>query len=96
MGKQFSAEYTDAEYSIDVAIPAERIAFEVDGPSHFARNTGTPLGATLLKRRHLAASGWTVLPINYNYVSDPDDFKLRVYSSVGCSKSAGVKVTEPE
>ncbi|GAQ78071.1 hypothetical protein KFL_000070400 [Klebsormidium nitens] len=67
MGKQFSAEYTDAEYSIDVAIPAERIAFEVDGPSHFARNTGTPLGATLLKRRHLAASGWTVLPINFNY-----------------------------
>lgn len=70
MGKQFESEYIDADYSIDVAIPAERIAFEVDGPTHFTRNTGTPLGATLLKRRHLAAGGWTVLPINFNYVSN--------------------------
>lgn len=77
MGKQFAAEYTDAAYSIDVALPADRIAFEVDGPSHFARNTGTPLGATLLKRRHLAASGWTVLPINFNYVSDDVASRLR-------------------
>ncbi|CAI5510366.1 unnamed protein product [Closterium sp. Naga37s-1] len=106
-------------YSIDIALPGRRLAVEVDGPSHFTRNTCallapsassrlasshhvpfspscnlqlailalaslscsltlpsllipcppalpvTPLGATVLKRRHLEAAGWTVISIPF-------------------------------
>jgi hypothetical protein len=51
------------EYTIDVALPAARLALEADGPSHFAANTLRPLGATALKRRLLARLGWTVVSV---------------------------------
>ncbi|CAI5947682.1 unnamed protein product [Closterium sp. NIES-64] len=67
-GMGWVSEYTSScvwHYSIDIALPGRRIALEVDGPSHFTRNTLTPLGATALKRRHLEAAGWTVISIPF-------------------------------
>ena len=54
-------------YSVDYALVDERIAIEVDGPSHFARSgdgAGRRLvGKTVIKRRQLAALGWRLLSI---------------------------------
>ena len=36
---------------------------EVDGPFHFAVNTSSPLGQTMIRRRLLRASGWTVISV---------------------------------
>ncbi|CAM6126054.1 unnamed protein product [Calypogeia fissa] len=69
-GRRWVAEYTDADYSLDAALVEEKICLEIDGPSHFARNTGTPLGHTMLKRRQLGAAGWTVLSIPYQEWDD--------------------------
>ena len=38
---------------------------QVDGPSSFARNTWTPLGATRVRDRALATAGWRVLSLPY-------------------------------
>ena len=61
--------------------PGQRVAIEVDGPSHFLTGGSSggdrdgdgddcggwvPLGATRLKRRQLRALGWRVLPIPVN------------------------------
>jgi len=55
-------------YSIDIALPASRVAIEVDGPSHFVsrcRGEHAPNGATLLKQRLLKAAGWCVVSVPY-------------------------------
>lgn len=44
-GFQFVPEYTTAYYSVDFALLEKKIALEVDGPSHFTRNTGMCLSA---------------------------------------------------
>lgn len=64
-GHTWEVEYSVAEYSIDFALPGKKVALEVDGPSHYTRNGGSPLGSTILKRRHLEAAGWAVVSIPY-------------------------------
>jgi len=41
------------------------VVVEVDGPSHYAWNSGRPLGATLLRNWLLTASGWTLATLPY-------------------------------
>ena len=65
-----TAEHGLAEgYSVDFALVDERIAIEVDGPSHFARSGDgagrRPTGKTVLKRRQLAALGWRLLEVPF-------------------------------
>ena len=55
---------TQEGYSIDLAILPEKVAIEVDGPTHYTQ-AHTPTGATLLKRRQLLATGWRVVNIPY-------------------------------
>ena len=59
----------DQGYSIDLALPNERIAIEVDGPSHFVSSGEgagrAPLGRTVIKRRQLSRLGWRVLSITH-------------------------------
>jgi hypothetical protein len=47
----------DTGYSIDIVVQCGDarggVALEVDGPSHFLRDTRDPTGATVMKRRHL-------------------------------------------
>ncbi|MCO5550280.1 hypothetical protein L7F22_003762 [Adiantum nelumboides] len=69
MGQDWVAEYTASDYSLDFALPEKKIAIEIDGPSHFIRNSGLPLGHTILKRRLLSQAGWRVLPISYEVVA---------------------------
>jgi hypothetical protein len=56
-------------YSIDILVKlnkgGHRIAVEVDGPSHFYASGKKPLGATLLKRRHLGLLGYKVVSVPY-------------------------------
>jgi hypothetical protein len=61
--------------AVDIAVPAQRLAIEVDGPSHFCRNSSghgssavqpapqLPTGSTLLKRRLLHRAGWRVASV---------------------------------
>jgi len=56
-------------YALDLALPAQRRAVEVDGPSHFLlldrRGERAPNGSTWLKRRLLASAGWRVVAVPY-------------------------------
>jgi hypothetical protein len=40
-GWDWVCEYMGAEYSVDLALAESKIALEIDGPTHFACNTGT-------------------------------------------------------
>ena len=55
----------DGTISIDVAIVPTRIAVEVNGPSHYARHSHTPLGHTKLREQLLAAMGWSAISIPF-------------------------------
>ena len=77
-------EHITAEgHSLDYALVDERIAIEVDGPSHFARSDDGAgrrlLGRTLIKRRQLAALGWRLLSItrdDWDPLSPPEVLSL--------------------
>ena len=43
----------------------ERIAVEVDGPSHFLGGSHQPTGSTLLKHRQLRHFGWRLESVPY-------------------------------
>ncbi|KAG2437353.1 hypothetical protein HXX76_006008 [Chlamydomonas incerta] len=59
-------EDNSAGYSIDITLPALRIAIEADGPTHTSRTPGgAVLGATAMKRRHLQRLGWQVVNVTY-------------------------------
>ena len=55
-------------YSIDALVTlkhGERIAVEVDGPSHFVGRSHQPTGATLLKHRQLRFFEWRLESVKY-------------------------------
>ena len=66
LGQDHEIEHltSDACFSIDIAIPSEHIALEVDGPQHFTRSK-EPLGDTLARNDLLKARGWKVITIPY-------------------------------
>lgn len=53
----------EAEHDIDILLEDLRIAMEVDGPAHFLRNTGHPMGHTVMKRRILEHLGYSVVSV---------------------------------
>jgi len=59
-------------YSLDLVVHwrGERLAVEVDGPSHFVGRE--PNGATLLKRRQLKHFGWRLVSVPYLEWNDQD------------------------
>jgi hypothetical protein len=67
----FAEEVIDERtgYSLDLALVSERVAVEVDGPSHFlapdGRGARAPNGATRLKRRLLRAAGWRLVSVPF-------------------------------
>ena len=55
-------------YSIDALVTlndGQRVAVEVDGPSHFIGRSQQPAGATLLKHRQLRYLGWRLESVPY-------------------------------
>ncbi|TFJ87807.1 hypothetical protein NSK_001154 [Nannochloropsis salina CCMP1776] len=53
----------EAEHDIDILLPEHGVALEVDGPAHFLRNTGHPMGHTIMKRRLLELMGYNVISV---------------------------------
>ncbi len=51
--------------AVDIALPAEKIALEVDGPHHFARNTLRPLATLFSRALLLEARGWRVASVPF-------------------------------
>ncbi|GLJ14136.1 hypothetical protein SUGI_0226870 [Cryptomeria japonica] len=62
-GFDWVQEYCVDGYILDAVISNKKVCLEIDGPSHFSRNTVTPLGHTMLKRRYLASAGWHVVSL---------------------------------
>ncbi|GAB4822437.1 hypothetical protein N2152v2_009483 [Parachlorella kessleri] len=54
---------------VDIALPGERIALEVDGPHHFTSNTFQPLGEMYARRSLLEARGWRVVSLPFYHWS---------------------------
>ena len=55
-------------YSIDAVVTfdnGDKVAVEVDGPSHFLGRSQQPTGATLLKQRQLRYFGWRLESVTY-------------------------------
>ncbi|KNC84775.1 hypothetical protein SARC_03017 [Sphaeroforma arctica JP610] len=57
-------------YTIDVAVPEKKLAFEFQGPTHFSSapamiNQRIPMAGLQLKQRHLKAEGWRVVHIPF-------------------------------
>lgn len=51
--------------AVDIALPEERIAIEVDGPFHFTRNSRRPMGDMYARAALLEARGWRVASVPY-------------------------------
>ncbi|KAK7390019.1 hypothetical protein VNO78_25317 [Psophocarpus tetragonolobus] len=64
-GLEWVKEYVVDCYTLDAVLINKKLALEIDGPTHFSRNTGVPLGHTMLKRRYITAAGWKVATVSY-------------------------------
>ncbi|KAL9240729.1 hypothetical protein vseg_014914 [Gypsophila vaccaria] len=64
-GLDWVKEYDLDAYSLDAALVDKKVTLEIDGVTHFSRNTGVPLGHTMLKRRYVAACGWKLASVSH-------------------------------
>lgn len=67
MGLSYQKEYRlDCGYLVDIALPDDQVAIEIDGPHHYTKSPHSKaIGKTLLKNHHLMQVGWRLLRISY-------------------------------
>lgn len=64
-GLDWKKEYVLDGYTLDAALVDQTVALEIDGPTHFSRNSWVPLGHTMLKRRYITAAGWKLVSVSF-------------------------------
>eukprot|EP00397_Hematodinium_sp_SG-2012_P003431 GEMP01003439.1.p1 GENE.GEMP01003439.1~~GEMP01003439.1.p1 ORF type:complete len:589 (+),score=163.39 GEMP01003439.1:26-1768(+) len=71
---------------VDIAFIAQKVAIEVDGPSHFWEDIGEEdevqyrlKGSSALKQRLLERAGWSVLRVPVGEMDNLDDEQIRGY-----------------
>ncbi|KAA8549694.1 hypothetical protein F0562_001288 [Nyssa sinensis] len=64
-GLDWVREYAVDGYTLDAVLVDKKIALEIDGPTHFSRNSGAPLGHTMLKRRYISTAGWKLIYVSH-------------------------------
>ena len=65
MGVFHMLEDSSTGYSIDISLPLDKVAIEIDGPTHLSRTTFQTLGKTLFKKHQLQLMGWKVINIRF-------------------------------
>jgi len=60
-----AAAVGDSSSMLTFAAAYPKLVVEVDGPFHFRGRTDSPLGSTILKRRHLRANGYKLVTVPY-------------------------------
>lgn len=64
-GVNHENEYTVGGLVVDIAIPERKLIIEVDGPTHFFRDSVRVTGNTVMKHRMLRDMGWEVVSIPF-------------------------------
>ncbi|KAL6559298.1 hypothetical protein OROGR_004415 [Orobanche gracilis] len=64
-GLDWVKEYSVEGYTLDAVLVDRKVGLEIDGPTHFSRNSGVPLGHTMLKRRYITAAGWKLICVTH-------------------------------
>ena len=77
LGLAFQQEADVSGLLVDALVPSKNLVIELDGPSHFARNSPQLLGPAAFKHRMLKAMGMKVLSITLDDWDDLRDMKAQ-------------------
>lgn len=77
LGLTFGQEVNLSGLVVDIHIPSLNLAIELDGPTHFTRNTAEPLGPTVFKHRIIKAMGLKLMSVTIDEWDDLIDMRAQ-------------------